>query len=74
MKGGFRMPTTTILAAASGTGLFTADMQQAFSTAFNAIKTDVTGVVVTALPVGLGIMGLFLAVRLGISFFRSIAR
>lgn len=64
----------TIIAANAGSGLFTADMQQAFSTAFNAIKTDVTGVVVTALPVGLGIMGLFLAVRLGISFFRSIAR
>lgn len=63
-----------IYALTASSGLFTADMQQAFTTAFNAVKADVSSVVVTALPVGLGIMGLFLAVRLGISFFRSIAR
>jgi hypothetical protein len=29
--------------------------------------------VTTALPIGLGIMGLFLAIRLGIGFFKSVA-
>lgn len=74
MKGGFVMMTKLQVMALTSTGLFTSEMKEAFSTAFNAIKTDVTSVVITALPVGLGIMGLFLAVRLGISFFRSIAR
>lgn len=68
------MMTKLQVMALTSTGLFTSEMKEAFSTAFNAIKTDVTSVVITALPVGLGIMGLFLAVRLGISFFRSIAR
>lgn len=48
-------------------------MTTAFSTALEAVKTDVTTMVTTALPIGLGIMGLFLAIRLGVNFFRSIA-
>lgn len=68
------MMTKLQVTALTSTGLFTSEMKEAFSTAFNAIKADVTSVVITALPVGLGIMGLFLAVRLGINFFRSIAR
>lgn len=48
-------------------------MITAFSTALEAVKTDVTTMVTTALPVGLAIMGLFLAIRLGVGFFRSIA-
>ncbi|MCB5712129.1 major coat protein [Lactonifactor longoviformis] len=48
-------------------------MTTAVETALTSVKTDVTGIVTTALPIGLGIMGLFLAIRLGIGFFRSIA-
>lgn len=48
-------------------------MTTAFSTALETVKTDVITMVTTALPIGLGIMGLFLAIRLGVGFFRSIA-
>lgn len=48
-------------------------MKTAFSTALTQVKTDVTEMVTTALPIGLTIMGMFLAIRLGIGFFRSIA-
>ena len=48
-------------------------MTTAFSTALTSVQADVTTMVTTALPIGLGIMGLFLAIRLGINFFRSIA-
>ena len=45
-------------------------MTTAFETALTAVKTDVVSMVTTALPIGLAIMGLFLAIRLGINFFR----
>lgn len=48
-------------------------LQTAFTTAVDQIKTDVTGMITTALPVGLSIMGIGLAVRIGVGFFRSIA-
>ena len=48
-------------------------MTTAFTTALDAVKGDVSAMVTIALPVGLAIMGLFLAIRLGIGFFRSIA-
>lgn len=53
--------------------MLNAEMKEAFSTAIDAIKTDVTGMIVLAMPAGLSIMGIGLAVRLGINFFRSIA-
>ncbi len=45
----------------------------AFTTAVGTIKTDVTTMISSALPAGLAIMGIGLAVRIGINFFRSIA-
>lgn len=48
-------------------------LQTAYSTALATVQTDVTTMVSAALPIGLGIMGLFLAIRLGISFFKSVA-
>lgn len=48
-------------------------MKTVFETALGTVKADVFGTVETALPIGLAIMGLFLAIRLGINFFRSIA-
>lgn len=48
-------------------------IQTALETAFTQVKTDVSGMVVKALPIGLGIMGLFMGIRLAIGFFRSIA-
>lgn len=55
------------------TGYVTDAMKTALTTAFTAVKDDVVSVVVLALPIGLGVAGLFLAIRLGIGFFRSIA-
>ncbi|MCM1047367.1 MAG: hypothetical protein NC433_02950 [Clostridiales bacterium] len=57
----------------TGTGMLTEGMKTAFSNAVGAIKTDVVGMITVALPAGLAIMGIRLAVRLGVSFFRSIA-
>lgn len=48
-------------------------LQTAYSSALTQVQTDVTAMVTTALPIGLAIMGLFLAIRLGISFFKSVA-
>lgn len=62
-----------VYALSGATGYLSSDTLTAFSTAFDSIKIDVNSMVSAALPVGLGIMGLFLAIRLGIGFFRSIA-
>ena len=57
----------------AGTGLLTEGMKTAFSNAVSSIQTDVVGMITVALPAGLAIMGIRLAMRLGVSFFRSIA-
>lgn len=49
-------------------------LQTAMETAFGAVKTDVLGVVTKALPIGLGIAGIFIAVRLGIKFFKGVTK
>lgn len=48
-------------------------LTEVMQTAFTQVQADVVDMVKMALPVGLGIMGLFLAIRLGIGFFRSVA-
>lgn len=48
-------------------------LTSSFTTAVGTIKTDVLNMLTTALPAGLAIMGVGLAVRIGINFFRSIA-
>lgn len=45
-----------------------------FDTAIKAIQTDATGMITTALPVALSIAGIFIAVKLGVKFFRSVAK
>lgn len=58
----------------SGTSsLITEALKTAFSTAVTQVQTDVGSMMQTALPAGLVIMGGFLAIRLGISFFKSVA-
>lgn len=44
----------------------------AMSTAFEGLQGDVTGMIVTVLPFALGIVGLGLAIKLGIKQFKSI--
>lgn len=55
-------------------GNITAAMTTALQTAFSNVQTDVLSVVGTALPYALAIMGLILAIRIGIKFFRSTAK
>lgn len=59
--------------AASGTGLLTESMKTAFSNAVEGIQTDVTSMITVALPAGLAIMGIRLAISLGVAFFRTVA-
>ena len=59
--------------AETSTSLVTEAMTTAFTIALQGVQSDVSSMVTIALPVGLAIMGLFLAIRLGIGFFRSIA-
>lgn len=45
----------------------------AFDAALKVVQTDALSMMSTALPVGLGIAGVGIAVRLGMRFFRSLA-
>lgn len=49
-------------------------MTETFTTAVTAIQTDVMSFVTAGLPVALAIVGTFIAVKLGIKFFRSVAK
>lgn len=48
-------------------------MTSAISTAFTGVKTDVLDVMETALPVALAIVGVGLAIVLGVKFFKKIS-
>lgn len=70
------MGNLAVYALTEGTAsasLISEAMKTAYNTALSGVQSDVVDMVATALPYGLGIMGLFLGIRLGISFFRSIA-
>lgn len=67
------MLTAFALEAGTATGMMTDAMKQALTTAFNGISADVFEIMGVALPIGLGIAGVFIAIRLGINFFRGIA-
>lgn len=70
------MTSLTVFALTEGTaaaGVISDAMKAAYSTALQGVQSDVFDMVTTALPYALGIMGLFLGIRLGIGFFRSIA-
>lgn len=57
----------------AATGLLNDAMKTAMADAFKGIQTDVFSVITTALPIGAGIAGVFIAIGLGFRFFRSIA-
>lgn len=48
-------------------------MTTAVDTAFKAIKSDVSSMMTTALPVALSIVGIGLAITLGVKFFKKIS-
>lgn len=59
----------TVLPAADLTAL-----QTAFQTAITGIQTEFNGNVTIALPIALGIAGTFIAVKLAVRFFKSVAK
>lgn len=48
-------------------------IKTALQTSFTKISTDLMGVIVTALPIGLGIIGAVFGIKKGITFFKTIA-
>lgn len=48
-------------------------MTTAMNTAFTTVKNDVLDVMTKALPAGLSIMGIVLAVTIGVRFFKKVA-
>ena len=48
-------------------------LKTTFETALQTVQTDVMGMVEIALPIALGIAGLFMAITLGIGFFKNVA-
>lgn len=44
---------------------------EAFSTAIKSIQTDTNSMITVALPVALAILGTFIAIRLGVKFFKQ---
>lgn len=63
----------TLAEAGVATGMMTEAMKNAVTTALNGVSADVFEIMAVALPIGLGIAGVFIAVRLGVNFFRSLA-
>jgi len=49
-------------------------VQEVLQTAFTSIGSEVTATLLMALPIALGIIGLVIAVRFGIRWFRSVVR
>ena len=49
-------------------------LKTSLTTAFTQVKTDTLDIMGVALPAGLAIVSVVMAVRIGISFFKSIAQ
>lgn len=58
---------------AASTTMVTEAMKTALSDAFSGIATDVISIATLALPVALSIAGLFIAIKLGVKFFKSVS-
>lgn len=46
----------------------------AMKTAFETVQTNAMSIITVALPVAVGIAGIFIAVRLGMRFFKSFSK
>lgn len=62
-----------VVGLSSGTGLLSESMKTAFNNAIEGIQQDVITMITYALPAGLSIMGIRLAVRIGVGFFKTVA-
>lgn len=58
------------LAVLAETGVV--DLSATFTTALGSVQTVVQNMINAALPIGLGIMGTILAIRVGVRFFRGL--
>lgn len=65
---------TGVCNAQEESGNVTSGMTTAMTTAFNGVKTDVTSIITTALPPALAIMGIVIAISIGVKFFRRFAK
>lgn len=61
------------MVVAAATTMVTEAMKTALSDAFTGVANDVISIATIALPVALSIAGLFIAVRLGMKFFKSVS-
>ena len=57
----------------TNTSMITDSLKTAFTNAVTAVQSDVGAMMALALPAGLAIMGGFLAIRLGVKFFKSVS-
>ena len=48
-------------------------LKTSLSTAFSSVKTDALDIIGVALPAGLGILSVVMAIKIGIKFFKSVA-
>lgn len=61
------------MVVAAATSMVTEAMKTALSDAFTGVANDVISIATLALPVALSIAGLFIAIRLGVKFFKSVS-
>ena len=66
--------STSICHAEGSGGNIDSSMSTALSTAFTAVKTDVLSIITTALPPALAIMGIIIAIMVGVRFFKRAAK
>lgn len=50
------------------------NLTAALSAAFTGVQTDVLGIVEMALPIGLGIVAVIMGIKIGVKFFKGIAK
>ena len=71
VTGGAVMVAGAVPALAADGSNLTEDFKTALSTAFSTVKSDAVSLMTLALPAALAIMGIVIAIKLGIKFFKK---
>jgi len=50
------------------------EVKTALETAFTALGSDITGVIIMSIPIALGVIGIIVGVRFGIKWIRSMIK
>lgn len=66
------MPFFLALDASESSAASFSDIQSAMSTGLGSIKDDLIGMLVTVLPIALGIVGIGIAITYGIKYFKKV--